>query len=67
LIVPSLTFDASGAVQPTDWISDVLTDEQKKVQGAAVDVYKTNPGDLNEPWNNFVLADWSSGDGELAK
>jgi hypothetical protein len=64
---PSLTFDASGAVQPAEWISDLLTEDQKKVQGSVVDVYKTNPGDLNEAWNHFVLDDWDSGDNELAK
>jgi hypothetical protein len=64
---PSLAFDSAGSVLPPDWISDLLTDEQKKIPGAIVDAYRTNPGEIAEPWNTFVLDDWNAGDDEIVK
>jgi hypothetical protein len=64
---PSLAFDSAGYVLPPEWINDLLTDDQKKVQGSIVDLYRTNSGEIAEPWNTFVLDDWNTGDEEIVK
>jgi hypothetical protein len=64
---PPLAFDGAGAVLPPEWISDLLTDEQKRMPGAVVDAYQTGPGEISEPWNAFALEDWNAGDDEIVK
>jgi hypothetical protein len=61
---PSLTFDRDGYIMTPDWVSDLLTEDQKKIQNVAlVDVCAANSTNVDEEWNTFQLAaDLTCGD-----
>jgi hypothetical protein len=56
-VFPSPTINPDGGgIQSPEWVSDLLTDEQKKIRNAAViDVVGTKPGEITEPGTSLLF------------